>query len=596
MDKIIKDMLIAYKNMPSSIITVTPNHNIITSVFISLVIQYFIIPKEDTIDFLVTGMRDVGTNTRSYDCFLFKDEIDYILANFEFIYKPFKDDESILRAFHEICSNRHMKNDGQYIGKCGLCNVLSNIKFDKNETFNYKTYKGQKRRGKIIETLSVKNKFNVKYDVYYKNGIKYITTYELTNLLLLEPQSTSHVNVRNKNHIPYTAESHNETIDWIDRCGNIRGHYNAELSQKYHSQVMPSDNTLYLFDLLSNISILEMEMEVMILYLRNSGFHQEATDTENIIAESKMYMWLHDTEILTTDNTEKEIRFSNVLKFLKYKRGSLYITGLYEINTKRFCDTQQNNNKLKVFSNIIVTKYPKHYDKQKLKYATLENIMEWDSKNPHRDRITKLKEMKQIPSEYTGDAFNEQRMIYEYESSPEKLSDYEIISDDALVTLFKIPFKKGNQNKKCSKPKKILKKPKTEQTDTLLKKCSKPTEPIDAPSGVCDAPHIDPPTEQTDAPHTNTQITFKYRCEIDSVMRRKIEVLLQQLICDNSYFADLCDKYNRHIHIIKDVYKKYTSVKYINFTFGENNRQYHAYLNKTETTITNITFISNIKV
>ena len=116
MDKIIKDMLIAYKNMPSSIITVTPNHNIITSVFISLVIQYFIIPKEDTIDFLVTGMRDVGTNTRSYDCFLFKDEIDYILANFEYIYKPFKDDESILRAFHEICSNRHMKNDGQYIG------------------------------------------------------------------------------------------------------------------------------------------------------------------------------------------------------------------------------------------------------------------------------------------------------------------------------------------------------------------------------------------------------------------------------------------------------------------------------------------------
>ena len=83
---------------------------------------------------------------------------------------------------------------------------------------------------------------------------------------------------------------------------------------------------------------------------------------------------------------------------------------------------------------------------------------------------------------------------------------------------------------------------------------------------------------------------------MEQPIKDKIQYLLDELCSNNSYFnAMLNDNYNS-IRILKDISKTYTKDRYINFSFGNCRKTYHAYLNAMENAITNITFIQSIQL
>jgi len=586
MKKEFKEMLYAFQEMPSAVLFRTHNHNILASIFTMTLGQY--IYTNPVVDFTAFIIREHQTTRKFETLYLFKDEIQRIIDQYEEVFKP----NYLLREYDDILQHKLMNDDGDYIGGTDqLHKIKDNHEFNINESLHHLTKKGKLTRI-IHEKISVKNKFNVKYDIFYKNGVKYITTYELVDLLLLDFQDTAKKTIVPAPSIPYSVKNHNNILKWLASDNN-----NKEDDFKYQQRLMRADHFLQLFDEDTRLRVLEMEMELMIMYLRNNNFEEEADATEELLTKAKLFMW--DDDMSPYERHKKKIAYTKILYYTKYQRGNLAIRGHYKVHTKQFNDNIENNNSIKTLDSFV-TKNKKKF--KHTKKTTLEQLITQDSIATHECIPTNLL-LKSVDNQEA--TWNKNRLTFTYLNPADRIVDKDAVSDEELFALFepKLKKKKKKKFKKCVEPTSDI--ICVEPTNDII--CVEPTNDI-----ICVEPTSDEATSDISDDIVNDDIinddiinddiinddtddiSFTYLCEIDDMTAKKMQALLTELIGYNVYFSELCQQSKRHIYIIKPLDKMYTNSKYINFRFADSSKQYHAYLNRAGTTVTNITYIANI--
>jgi len=569
MKKEIKEMLYAFQKMPSSILFRTHNHNILASIFTMTLGQY--IYTNPIVDFTAFVIREHQTTRQFETIFLFKDEIQRIIDQYEQVFKP----NCLLREFDDILQHKLMNDDGDYIGGTDqLYKIRDNHKFNINECLHHSTKKGKLTR-KIIEKISVKNKFNVKYDIFYKNGVKYITTYELVDLLLLDYQDTARKTITPAPSIPYSSKNHNAVLKWL-ASGEPEENY------EYQKRLMRADHFLQLFDEDTRVRVLEMEMELIIMYLRNNNFEEEADDTEDLLFKAKLFMW--DDDIPSYERHKQKLAYTKVLYYTKYQRGHLAIRGHYKVRTHRFNDSVDNVNSIRKLDSFVIKNKKKF---KKTKKTTLEQIIKQTTDVTYDCLPTNITLQNVDNQEAT---WNANRLTFTYLYPSDRIIDREVVSDEELFALFD---EQKLKKKKRKKKKNSL--PISDASDNIVNDDNNDDNDDVVKDKIVNDEIVDNNDNNTDDNNDdNTDISFTYLCEIDTETTKKIEVLLAELIGYNIYFSELCQQSKRRIHIIKPLEKSYTNSRYINFKFANNNKQYHAYLNGAGTTITNITYIASI--
>jgi hypothetical protein len=247
----------------------------------------------------------------------------------------------------------------------------------------------------------------------------------------------------------------------------------------------------------------------------------------------------------------------------------MFFSGLYNITTKPFYSTKSNNKKIKRNDTFIFnTDYIDNTDKLLSYQHEAINIY----KNYEYVKIDNEKE------------WNEARSSFVYLEPHYSFETKDIIDDDELLLLF-------DDKKASKKSKKKNKKKCSQENDNNSQDISQEND-----NSSQDSSSQEEEINEDGCASSHAQNTYLYLVEIDKKTKDKIEYLLNELFSYNTYFGNMLIENNNTIRIIKDINKHYTDAKYINFSFGKNSKQYHAYLNSTETAITNITFIENIQV
>ena len=429
---------------------------------------------------------------------------------------------------------------------------------------------------KIIQKISVKNKFNTLYDIYYKNGVKYITTFELTDILLLDPQNTIKHSIIPRKTKPFNKTAHLQRM-------NEWGKQDKISTDGEHLDLIGHDEFLLLYDTFHGVSIYEVFIEALLNQLEQEPDKTEFNETKEMLELSKEMLMYKCRDIDGECNGihHKLRQYSIVLRHFIYPRDNLFFSGLYNITTKPFYETKRNNKKLKQLHNFFLGD---------------ESISDLKYLTKHTEYFSELSKIyKPIKIKKEKD-WNTQRCTFVYEDAHDSFEIQQQLNDQELISLFECGDpRKLDVSQKCAnsgeqKSECVSQKQENSQQKTDFE-CTQTTNSVlqnKQESECASLTHV--------APVSAIQTIYFYAIEIPQKTKYKIEYLLNDLCISNTRFGNILYENFNSIRIIKDVDKSYTNAKYINFSFGDQKKQYHAYLNRTETAITNITFIESIEI
>jgi len=544
-----KKSIYALKTQPFPIISFSKNHNIQSKLFIQFIAN-IVSNKSDFIAIVDYEYK----KKRTSDFVLLDGFVNNILEHLNNI-SP-KHYQNQLKDLESIITQPFFNNNNQYISIYGFKTISNKSSFNVNDNINVKITPSKIERFKILQKISVKNKFNILYDVYYKNGVKYITTFELTDILLLNPQNTTKHIV-----LPYKTEPlHKQTYNKLVKSWSK---YYDDADDEILDDLMGYDHQLLFFDDCYGVNIFEALIEALLKQLYQEKDKTEYYDTKDILKEAKE--WLFTKKSSNDCISYKPKRYAKILRFFLRARENMFFSGLYNITTKPFYNTKSNNKKIKRNHSFIFND-GKYID-------NTEELLSYSHKE-----IEIHKNYEYVNNIDNETEWNEARSSFVFLEPHYSFETKKIINDDELLLLF--------NDKKLKKKKKKKKSQDSKSQD----------------SNSQDSKSQDSKSQDSNSQDSNSQEeeiqsnTYFYRVEIDKNIKDKIEYLLNELFSYNTYFGNMLIKNNNTIHIIKDIHKHYTQTKYINFSFDKNNKQYHAYLNTTETAITNITFIESIQV
>jgi len=519
------------------------------------------------------------------------------IAILEYIYKKRRSNDILLMDINQMIDNsnipqsfysKQMKdltclitqvyfnnNNTQFINLYGLKSPINKTNFEVNQKINVYEQTNKLARLKIIQKISVKNKFNTLYDIYYKNGVKYITTFELTDILLLDPQNTIKHSIIPRKTKPFNKTAHLQRMnEW---CKQDKISTDGE-----HLDLIGHDEFLLLYDTFHGVSIYEVFIEALLNQLEQEPDKTEFNETKEMLELSKEMLMYKCRDIDGECNGihHKLRQYSIVLRHFIYPRDNLFFSGLYNITTKPFYETKRNNKKLKQLHNFFLGD---------------ESISDLKYLTKHTEYFSELSKIyKPIKIKKEKD-WNTQRCTFVYEDAHDSFEIQQQLNDQELISLFEC----GNPRKLDVSQKQENPQQKTEcvsltQENTQQKtdfECTQTTNSVlqnKQESECASLTHV--------APVSAIQTIYFYAIEIPQKTKYKIEYLLNDLCISNTRFGNILYENFNSIRIIKDVDKSYTNAKYINFSFGDQKKQYHAYLNRTETAITNITFIESIEI
>lgn len=539
MNEHFKQALIALNKEQMTLLSYANNHNIQTRLLSHFVMN--IVPRLSN-SRSIAFMEYKTKKSKKSDVIILKDYIDKLLKHFDYIPNNLYNRELI--DFNCLYKKPYLKNDGKYIGFRGFNQPINKTFFNVNDTFNVIVNELNRSffRFKIIQKISVKNKFDTLYDIYYKNGVKYITSFELTDILLVDPQETTKHTILQRKTEPFNSEVFEKRLD--DWCANEDEQYKL-------LQMIEYDELMGFFDVYYSVNIYEIFIEAVLKQLEMEEDKTEYNDTIKLLGKAKQILFC-DNEYKTELHYYKLKRYSFVLRFFLQARNNMFFTGLYEIKTKPFYESKINNRKIKITNNFIVN------DKR---VDTADALLEHTSKE-----LTLEKHFK-VPKITDENEWNNTRSIFVYQDNHTSFTDKPILNDDELICLFEPKLKK----KKKKRKKKVIEDDSSSQDD-------------------------EPQDEEQEQDDDKSNNIYFYATQIEQEEKNKIQYLLDELCSNNSFFNNMLnDNYNT-IRIIKSIDKSYTTDKYINFSFGNCRKQYHAYLNILENAFTNITYIASIKL
>jgi len=540
MNEHFKQSLIALKQQQMTLLSYANNHNIQTRLLSHFVMN--IVPRLST-NQSIAFMDYRYKKSKKSDVIILKEYIDKMLEHFKVIPPNFYNNE--LMDFNCLYKKPYFKNNGKYIGFRGLNQPINKTFFNVNDTFNVnvKELNNSFFRFKILQKISVKNKFNTLYDIYYKNGVKYITSFELTDIILIDPQETTKHTIIPRKTEPFNRETFEKRLD--EWCADDDEQYKILRMIEY-------DELMGFFDVYYSVNIYEIFIEALLKQLEMEDDKTEYNDTIKLLEKAKRILF-YDDEYKTELHYYKLKRYSFVLRFFLQARNNMFFMGVYDINTKPFYESKKNKKKIKIIDNFIVDDVVVNTAEELLEYSYTEISLNKQFKNL---KITDETE------------WNNSRSIFVYLDNHLSFEDKPILDDEDLICLFEPKIKKKKKRKK-----KII---------------------DDDSSSQDDEPQNEEEDDEDDD-YKSKNIYF-YATQIEQEEKDKIEYLINELCSNNSYFSNLLIQNYYSIRIVKSINKSYTTDKYINFSFGNCKKQYHGYLNSMCNAITNITFISNIQL
>ena len=567
------DNLIALKKQKIPLVSYTNNLNIQSK----LLIHFYTTIPETGVDGIAI-LEYIYKKRRANDILLM--DVNQMIDNSDisqsFYSKQMKDLTCLITQVY------FNNNNTQFINLYGLKSPINKTNFEVNQKINVYEQTNKLARLKIIQKISVKNKFNTLYDIYYKNGVKYITTFELTDILLLDPQNTIKYSVIPRKTKPFNKTAHLQRM-------NEWGKQDKISTDGEQLELIGHDEFLLLYDTFHGVSIYEVFIEALLNQLEQEPDKTEFNETKEMLELSKEMLMYKCRDIDGECNGihHKLRQYSIVLRHFIYPRDNLFFSGLYNITTKPFYETKRNNKKLKQLHNFFLGD---------------ESISDLKYLTKHTEYFSELSKIyKPIKIKKEKD-WNTQRSTFVYEDAHDSFEIQQQLNDQELISLFECgnPRKldvsqkcanSGEQKSECVS---------LTQENTQQKKSEYPQRGTGSVAPECVSQKQEnsqqKKTEFAPVSASAIQTIYFYAIEIPQKTKYKIEYLLNDLCISNTRFGNILYENFNSIRIIKDVAKSYTNAKYINFSFGDQKKQYHAYLNRTETAITNITFIESIEI
>jgi hypothetical protein len=568
LDKFLKDSLLALQKKSSGdVLSYTENYNIFSKMM-TLFVNNFV----DTEGVFGVHIYEYNTHKTvrrpSKDIILDGETIQRLIDHFDKLPRK-RWYNIVLSEYSSLVSHDYFENDGQYIGLDSLEIPPKKTNFNKDKCFNV-TINTTLVRYKIIESVSVKNKFNIHYDIYYKNGVKYITTFELTDILLIDPQDTVSYTIHKVNpNEAYCPSDIEKKLKKLIKTNDAI----------CDSTVIKYDRLLQLFDEdIFSLNIYEIMIDMMLkfIYLKSED-KTEYNDKKSWIDSMKDIIYKiapHSNECQRERGLALAKIFSRYrlcIRFFLQMETTMRYSGVYNITTRPFYVTKKNNKKIQETVG---------YDVESIsKILTADEIVKYN-----HDTVRSSKKYKTV---ICNESWNNLRSTFIYKYAPSEFELPKCYNDDELVNLFtntdKTTFKKVYQNTEQVCAVQVIKEKevcpvqaKPTQANNTFKKVYQNIREFASP----------------------THNTFIYKCVVSDYTKSKIEYLLTDLIQNNIYFTSLFYKYDSTIEIVKGIDKAYTNAKYINIRFGKDtkSKQYHCYLNFTNTAITNITHIESIDI